>query len=221
MFNSSEMTEEEIMAQRNSKVLSSYSLDLKAVIQTNRVQNIIDLQFLHGYNQPTLAILYEPLQTFSGRIAVRKDTCRLDVLTLDVKERVSAFIWSREILPFDCVKILSVPKPIGGILVFSVNALFFLNQGIPPYAVSLNSLGDTAMEGIASEYPIHSNFQVHVFTTRIYPLFRTYGWHQVDFGLCTSRVHYERKSCHFTERRRTVRVKSNRGCYENCERVPL
>ena len=50
---------------------------------------------------------------------------------------------------FDSVKILPVPKPIGGILVFSVNALFFLNQGIPPYAVSLNSLGDTAMEGIA------------------------------------------------------------------------
>ena len=76
----------------------------------------------------------------------------IDVITLDVHERVSAFIWSREVLPFDCVKILSVPKPIGGILVFSVNALFFLNQGIPPYAVSLNSLGDAAMEGIASKY---------------------------------------------------------------------
>ena len=111
--------------------------------------NFIPFFTFSGYNQPTLAILYEPLQTFAGRIAVRKDTCRLDVITLDVKERVSAFIWSREILPFDCVKILPVPKPLGGILVFSVNALFFLNQGIPPYAVSLNSLGDAAMEGIA------------------------------------------------------------------------
>ena len=100
VFSSSEITEEEAIVQRTSKVLSSYCLDLKAVIQTNRVQNIIDIQFLHGYNQPTLAILYEPLQTFAGRIAVRKDTCRLDVLTLDVKERVSAFIWSREILPY-------------------------------------------------------------------------------------------------------------------------
>lgn len=144
-------TEEEILNQRSSKVLSSYTLDLKSVIHTNNVDNIIDIQFLHGYNQPTLAILYEPLQTFAGRIAVRKDTCRLDVITLDVKERVSAFIWSREILPFDCVKILPVPKPLGGILVFSVNALFFLNQGIPPYAVSLNTLGDSAMEGIARE----------------------------------------------------------------------
>ena len=59
---------------------------------------------------------------------------------------------------FDSVKILPVPKPIGGILVFSVNALFFLNQGIPPYAVSLNSLGDTAMEGIARKF-FHSMMQ--------------------------------------------------------------
>ena len=53
---------------KTSKVLSSYTLDLKSVI-TNNVDNIIDFQFLHGYTQPTLAILYEPLQTFAGRIA--------------------------------------------------------------------------------------------------------------------------------------------------------
>ncbi len=131
---------------RGSKVMASYTLDLETVIQTNRVDNIIDLQFMHGYNQPTLAILYEPLKTFAGRIAVRKDTCRLDVITLDVKERVSAFIWSREVLPYDCVKLLPVPKPIGGILVFAVNTMFFLNQGIPPYAVSLNTIGDVTTE---------------------------------------------------------------------------
>ena len=57
-----------------------------SVIQTHIVDNIIDIQFLHGYNQPTLLILYGPLKTCSGRIAVRKDTCRLDVISLDVKE---------------------------------------------------------------------------------------------------------------------------------------
>ena len=71
------------------------SIDLYQVIPTHNVDNIIDIQFLHGYNQPTLLILYEPLKTFAGRIAVRKDTCRLDVITLDVKERLAAFIWSR------------------------------------------------------------------------------------------------------------------------------
>ena len=70
----------------------------------------------------------------------------MDVLTLDINERISAFIWSKEVLPFDCVRALPVPKPIGGTLIFAVNSLFYLNQGIPPYAVSLNSVGDTTTE---------------------------------------------------------------------------
>ena len=49
----------------SSPVLASYTLDLNSVI-THNVDNIIDLQFLHGYNQPTLLILYEPLKTFAG-----------------------------------------------------------------------------------------------------------------------------------------------------------
>ena len=71
------------------RVLPSYTLDLASVIQTHTVDNIIDIQFLHGYNQPTLLILYEPLKTYSGRIAVRKDTCRPDVISLDIKEKMS------------------------------------------------------------------------------------------------------------------------------------
>ena len=126
----------------SSRVMPSYTLDLTTVIQTHTVDNIIDIQFLHGYNQPTLLILYEPLKTYAGRIAVRKDTCRLDVVTLDVKEKLAAFIWSREVLPFDCVRAVPVPQPVGGTLVFAVNSLFYLNQGIPIYGVSLNSTGD-------------------------------------------------------------------------------
>merc|ERR1712226_1694463 len=115
------------------------------------VFNIIDVQFLHGYNQPTLMILHEPLKTQCGRIAVRKDTVRLDVLTLDVKERVSAFIWSKEALPFDAFEVLPVPMPIGGALVLSVNALFYLNQGVPPYGISLNHIGDATLENIQTK----------------------------------------------------------------------
>ncbi len=138
-------------ASSSSSILSSYTLDLDAVIPDRSVENIIDVQFLHGYHQPTMLILYEPLKTFASRIAVRKDTCRLDVITIDVKERISAFIWSKELLPFDCVRCLPVPKPIGGTLVFAVNSLFYLNQGIPPYGVALNSIGDSTVDNVQSE----------------------------------------------------------------------
>ena len=51
----SSTTEDDILisSTKTSKVLSSYTLDLKSVI-TNNVDNIIDFQFLHGYTQPTL-----------------------------------------------------------------------------------------------------------------------------------------------------------------------
>lgn len=41
------------------------------------MNNITDFDFLHGYYEPTLLILYEPVKTFAGRIAVRKDTCAM------------------------------------------------------------------------------------------------------------------------------------------------
>lgn len=50
----------------NVPVMASYRLDLKSVITSHTVDNILDFQFLHGYNQPTLLILHEPLKTFSG-----------------------------------------------------------------------------------------------------------------------------------------------------------
>ena len=111
-------------------VLASYILDLTVIQADNKVNNIIDIQFLYGYHQPTLLILYEPLKTCPGRIAVRKDTCRLDVLTLNLKERMSVCIWSKEVLPFDCVGALPVPMPTGGTLVLAVNSLFYLNLSL-------------------------------------------------------------------------------------------
>lgn len=45
-------------------ILASYMIALKDF--SDKIDNIIDIQFLHGYYEPTLLILYEPLKTFSG-----------------------------------------------------------------------------------------------------------------------------------------------------------
>lgn len=45
-------------------ILSSYMIILKNLEE--KMDNVIDLQFLHGYYEPTLLILYEPVKTFSG-----------------------------------------------------------------------------------------------------------------------------------------------------------
>ena len=118
--------------------LSSFAIDLWELEEP--VFNVLDMQFLHGYFEPTLQILYQPIQTWSGRLAMRKDTVSMVTLSLSLAHQAYPIIWSQSSLPFDCFKLLAVPKPIGGSLVFGANVLIYLNQSMPAYGVMTNSL---------------------------------------------------------------------------------
>ncbi|TGZ49690.1 Cleavage and polyadenylation specificity factor subunit 1 [Temnothorax longispinosus] len=131
-----------LSSSNKTPILSSYMIVLKTLEE--KMDNVIDLQFLHGYYEPTLLILYEPVRTFSGRIAVRQDTCAMVAISLNIQQRVHPIIWSVSNLPFDCYQAVPVKKPLGGTLIMAVNSLIYLNQSIPPYGVSLNSLADTS-----------------------------------------------------------------------------
>ncbi|XP_037549569.1 cleavage and polyadenylation specificity factor subunit 1 [Nematolebias whitei] len=121
-----------------SSFLPSYIVDVRELDE--KLLNIIDMKFLHGYYEPTLLILFEPNQTWPGRVAVRQDTCSIVALSLNIMQKVHPVIWSLSNLPFDCTQVMPVPKPIGGVVVFAVNSLLYLNQSVPPYGVSLNSM---------------------------------------------------------------------------------
>uniref|UniRef100_A0A8C3API0 Cleavage and polyadenylation specificity factor subunit 1 n=1 Tax=Cyclopterus lumpus TaxID=8103 RepID=A0A8C3API0_CYCLU len=120
-----------------SSFLPSYIIDVRELDE--KLLNIIDMKFLHGYYEPTLLILFEPNQTWPGRVAVRQDTCSIVAISLNIMQKVHPVIWSLSNLPFDCTQVMPVPKPIGGVVVFAVNSLLYLNQSVPPYGVSLNS----------------------------------------------------------------------------------
>jgi len=127
-----------VMGTSKSPVMPSYTIDLREL--DDKITNVQDFHFLHGYYEPTIFLLYEPLPTCSGRIAVRKDSYGIIAISLNLSEKVHPIIWSLGGLPYDCTMAFPVPKPIGGVLVFSINALIYLNQSVPPYAVSLNDV---------------------------------------------------------------------------------
>lgn len=118
---------------------SSYVVNLGSLNES--LMNVLDFQFLHGYLEPTVAILHEPVPTWAGRIAVKKDSLAMLLISIDLEQQTNPSVWNINGLPFDAFELLSVPHPLGGVLVFSTNSLIYLNQNCPPLAVSLNSIG--------------------------------------------------------------------------------
>jgi cleavage and polyadenylation specificity factor subunit 1 len=56
-------------------ILASCMITLKGMDE--KIENVLDIQFLHGYYEPTLLILYEPVRTFPGRVAVPSESCTM------------------------------------------------------------------------------------------------------------------------------------------------
>ena len=86
-----------------------------------------------------------------SRLAVRRDTYQLVAISLNMEQRVHPVIWTVTNLPFDCLRIAPVPRPIGGALVLAVNCLLYLNQSVPTYGVSLNTITETSSRFPLSE----------------------------------------------------------------------
>lgn len=144
---SSEVKTSGITNSSGGSVMASYMIVLKDLDE--KMDNVVDIQFLHGYYEPTVLILYEPVRTFPGRIAVRQDTCCMVAISLNITQRVHPVIWSVSNLPFDCVQALPIEKPLGGTLILTINAIIYLNQSVPPFGVSLNSVTD-----ISTNFPL-------------------------------------------------------------------
>lgn len=113
------------------------------------IRNIIDICFLSNYHEPTLAVLFQPQQTWSGSLPVQKDTTRLLVLSLDLVNKSSASIIDIDRLPYDLFQIQDLKKPIDGLLLVGCNEL-----------IHVNSNGGCSGVGVNEYYTECTNFKL-------------------------------------------------------------
>ena len=91
--------------------LFSFAKNKYQIQQKSDVSQAAMYIFLERY------ILEDCIQLFFRRTAVRADTCCIAAISLNIQERVHPVIWSMNNLPFDCCKVMAVPKPIGKIII--------------------------------------------------------------------------------------------------------
>ncbi|KAK5584382.1 hypothetical protein RB653_005993 [Dictyostelium firmibasis] len=144
------------------KKLNSFIIDLKSI----EIENVKDFCFLHGYYEPTILFLHEPIQTWTSRIAVKKLTCQMTAISLNLSTKAGSNIWNVSNFPYNCEMLVSVPEPLGGALVITANIMFYVNQ-TSKYGLAVNEYAtidtSTISGGQPFDFPIDDTLNL-VFT---------------------------------------------------------
>ncbi|KAL3099044.1 hypothetical protein niasHS_001032 [Heterodera schachtii] len=141
--------------QQQQMLLQSYTIKLRSLDE--RLDNVLDMCFLHGYYEPTLLFLYEPIQTTAGRACVRYDTVAILAVSMNIKDRVHAVVWHFDGLPMTVARCVPIRVPIGGVCLFGANEIVYLNQSVPPRGISLNSCANEF-----SRFPLNDQQQLRL-----------------------------------------------------------
>ncbi|EMP27195.1 Cleavage and polyadenylation specificity factor subunit 1 [Chelonia mydas] len=119
---------------QKSSFLPSYIIDGRE--RDEKLLNIIDMQFLYGYYEPTLLILFEPNQTWPGMAPAVRGTQSPGARYGGAEGGAKGAPFPPRLLS-DHLLSLELRR---GVVIFAVNSLLYLNQSVPPYGVSLNCL---------------------------------------------------------------------------------
>ncbi|CCL98048.1 uncharacterized protein FIBRA_00042 [Fibroporia radiculosa] len=122
-----DIMEHETSQARDVPYSPSFILDLSADVDT-RIRNVIDFVFLPGFNSPTIAVLFQYQQTWTGRLKEYKDTVGLILFTLDLVTRHYPVITAIDGLPHDCFAMAPCSTALGGVVVLASNSIIYVDQ---------------------------------------------------------------------------------------------
>ncbi|KAH9930484.1 CPSF A subunit region-domain-containing protein [Epithele typhae] len=115
----------------------SFVLDLANDVD-KRIRNVIDYAFLPGFHNPTVAVLCQYQQTWTGRLKEFKDTVSLHIFALDLVTNNYPVITSVDGLPYDCFAVTPCATATGGVFILAANSVLFVDQSgrRVPFAVN-------------------------------------------------------------------------------------
>lgn len=68
------------------------------------------------------------------------------VISLDLSAKIYPVIYSLDNLPYDCHKLVAMPRPVNGLLIIAANSLLHVSQGSPGVGVAVNGYCKAATE---------------------------------------------------------------------------
>ncbi|KXN84455.1 Protein CFT1 [Leucoagaricus sp. SymC.cos] len=116
----------------------SFILDLPIQVEEN-IRNVIDFVFLPGFNNPTIAILFQTQQTWTGRLREFKDTVHVIIFTLDIMTQNSTIITSVSNLPHDAFSLLPCSTAFGGVIILASNSVIYIDQASRRVGLQVNN----------------------------------------------------------------------------------
>ncbi|OBA22236.1 hypothetical protein METBIDRAFT_31169 [Metschnikowia bicuspidata var. bicuspidata NRRL YB-4993] len=114
------------------------SIILDAASLDPTVGEIIDLQFLHNYREPTVAVLSQVTKTWAGLLPQKKDNVVYSVWSLDIASASATTVFKIENLPFDVHRIVPLMSPLNGSLLVGCNEIMHIDSGGILRRVALN-----------------------------------------------------------------------------------
>lgn len=120
---------------------SSFALDLPAQV-SSKIRHIVAVDFLPGFSEPTLAVLYHRTPTWAGRLENAIDTASLAIITLDLVTTHHPIIAEADNLPSDSHSLIPCPPALGGVVVLCGDMVLHIDQSGKMVGVATNGWPD-------------------------------------------------------------------------------
>lgn len=109
--------------------LFSESFMVEASELSEDLGEVMDLQFLHNYREPTVAMLSQSKPTWTGLLPFEKDNVIYTVLSLDPVNREATRVLRIANIPYDVDRIIPLASPLNGALLLGCNVIVHVDSG--------------------------------------------------------------------------------------------